>query len=106
MDMVTVPEQQKHLKEFMEGKTSIIVSLFEEPSEEGMYLNKVGVYITKSYAKNSLLYVSIKIMEKITHYCLIDCRSGPNVMSNIIMKELGLSCTNDNSKRMFSYNSQ
>jgi hypothetical protein len=41
LDMVTVPEQQRHLKDFMEGKTSTIASLSEEPSEEGMYINKV-----------------------------------------------------------------
>jgi hypothetical protein len=48
----------------------------------------------------------MKIMDKITHCCLIDGGSGPNVMSKIIMEELGLSCTNENSKSMLSYNSQ
>jgi hypothetical protein len=44
-------------------------------------------------------------MDKISHCCLIDGGSGPSVMSNIIMEELGLSCTNENSKSMLSYNS-
>jgi hypothetical protein len=35
-------------------------------------------------------------MDKIAHCCLIDGGSGPSVMSNIIMEELGLSCTNKN----------
>jgi ribonuclease HI len=43
-------------------------------------------------------------MEKITHYFLIDGDSSPSVMSKIIMEELGLSCTNTNSRRMLSYN--
>jgi len=44
-------------------------------------------------------------MDKIAHCCLIDEGSGPSVMSKIIMKELGLSCTNENSRSMLSYNS-
>jgi hypothetical protein len=44
-------------------------------------------------------------MDKIAHYFLIDGGSGPSVMSNIIMEELGLSCTNKNSRSMLSYNS-
>jgi len=45
-------------------------------------------------------------MDKIAHCCLIDGRLGPNVVSKIFMEELGLSCTNKNSKSMLSYNSQ
>jgi hypothetical protein len=71
-----------------------------------MYINKVGVYNPRSYVKNPPFYVSSKIMDKIAHCCLIDGGSGPNVMSKIIMEELGLSCTNENSKSMLSYNSQ
>jgi hypothetical protein len=44
-------------------------------------------------------------MDKITHFCLIDGGLGPSVMSNIIMEELGLSCTNENARNMLSYNS-
>jgi hypothetical protein len=44
-------------------------------------------------------------MDKIAHCCLIDGGSGPSVMSKIIMKELGLSCTNENARSMLSYNS-
>jgi hypothetical protein len=29
LDMVSVPEQQKHLKNFIEGKVSTIANLFE-----------------------------------------------------------------------------
>jgi hypothetical protein len=43
-------------------------------------------------------------MDKITHCFLIDGRFGPSVMSKIIMEELGLSFTNENSRSMFSYN--
>jgi hypothetical protein len=45
-------------------------------------------------------------MYKITHCCLIDSGSGPNVISKNLMDELGLSCTNENSESMLSYNSQ
>jgi hypothetical protein len=51
LDMVTVPEQQRHLKEFMEGKTSTIASLSEESNEEELYINKVVVYNPRSYVK-------------------------------------------------------
>jgi len=44
-------------------------------------------------------------MDKISHCCLIDGGLGPSVMSNIIMKELGLSCTNENARIILSYNS-
>jgi ribonuclease HI len=44
-------------------------------------------------------------MDKIAHCCLIDGGSGPSVMSKIIMEELGLSCTNENTRSMLSYNS-
>jgi hypothetical protein len=54
--MVTVPEQQRHLKEFMKGKTSTIASLFEEQSEEEMYINKVVVHNPRSYVKNPPMY--------------------------------------------------
>jgi hypothetical protein len=43
-------------------------------------------------------------MDKIVHHCLIDGSSGPSVMSNIIMEEIGLSYTNENTRSMLSYN--
>lgn len=45
-------------------------------------------------------------MNKISHCCLIDGGSRPNVMSKIIMEELGLSCTNKNSRNMLAFNKQ
>jgi hypothetical protein len=44
-------------------------------------------------------------MDKIAHCCLIDSGSGPSVMPEIIMQEIGLSCTNENPRIMLSYNS-
>jgi hypothetical protein len=44
-------------------------------------------------------------MDIISHFFLIDGGSDPSVMSKIIMEELGLSCTNENSS-MLSYNNQ
>jgi hypothetical protein len=43
LDMVYVPEQQKHLKNFMEGKYSTIANLFEEAKEDNPAINKIGV---------------------------------------------------------------
>ena len=104
--MVTILEKKRHLIEFMEGKTSTIASLYEEKSEEGMYINKVGVYNTMSYFKNPPFYVFVNIMDKITHCFLIDGGSGLNGMSKIIMEELGISYKNDNSNSMLYYISQ
>jgi hypothetical protein len=41
--MVVIPEQQNHLKDFMEGKISTIANLFEESKEEDSIVNKIGV---------------------------------------------------------------
>jgi len=84
--MVTISEKQRHPKDFMEGKTSTITSLSKEPSEEEMYINKLVVYNPKSYVKNPIFYIFVKIMDKIAHFSLIDGGSSPNVMSKIIME--------------------
>jgi hypothetical protein len=89
----------------MEGKNSTIASVFEESDEEKLYIDKVVVNNPRNYVKNPPFYASVKIINKIAHCCLIDGGSGPNVMSKIIMEELGLSCNNENSKSMLSYNS-
>jgi hypothetical protein len=44
-------------------------------------------------------------MDKIGHCCLIDGGSSPSVMSKIIMEEIILSFTNENSRSVLSYNS-
>jgi hypothetical protein len=105
LDRVSVPEQQKHLKNFMEGKDSIISNLSKEVDEEDSIINKVGVHNFRHPVKNTPLFTSINIMDKIAHCCLIDGGSGPSVMSNIIMEELGVYCTNENARSMLSYNS-
>jgi ribonuclease HI len=105
LDMVVVPEQHKHLKNFMEGNISTIANLFEESKEEDSTVNKIGVNNFRNPVKKTPFYISVKIMDKIAHCFLIDGGSGPSVMSKIIMEELGLSCTNENSRSMLSYNS-
>ena len=100
--MVVVPEQQRHLKQFMEGK-DFVANLSKVVNEEHSSVNKVGVHNFRYPVKNLLFYIYVKIMDKITHCCLIDGGSGPCVMSNIIMEELGLSCTNENARSMLSY---
>jgi hypothetical protein len=93
--MVVILEQQMHLKQFMEGKASVVANLSEEVDEEYSYVNKVGVHKFRYPVKKSPFYISLNIMDKIAHCCLIDGGSGPSVMSKIIMEELGLSCTNE-----------
>jgi hypothetical protein len=105
LDMVSILEHQKHLKNFMEGKYSTIANLFEESKEEDSTVNKTGVNNFRNPVKKNPFYISVKIMDKIAHCCLIDGGSSPSVMSKIIMEELGLSCTDENSRSMLSYNS-
>ncbi len=45
-------------------------------------------------------------MNKIAHCCLIDGGSRPNVMSKTIMRELGLSCTNELLHNMMDFYKQ
>jgi hypothetical protein len=89
----------------MEGKSFVVDKLFEEVNEEDLSINKVGVHNFRYPVKNTPFYIFVKIMDKITHCCLIDGGSGLSVMSKVIMEELGLSCTNENARSMFSYNS-
>jgi hypothetical protein len=93
LDMVSIPEQQKHLKDFMEGKTSTVANLSEEVDEEDSTVNKVGVNNFRDSVKNPPFFISINIIDKLAHCCLIDDGSGPSAMLKIIMEELGLSCT-------------
>jgi hypothetical protein len=73
--MVVIPEQQMHLKQFMEGKYSVVANLSEEVDEEDSFVNKVGVHNFR-YPINPPppppFYISINIMDKISHCCLID----------------------------------
>jgi hypothetical protein len=73
--------------------------------EEDSSVNKVGVHNFRYLVKNPPFYISVKIMDKIDHCCLIDGGSGPSVMSNIIMEKISLSYTNENARSMLSYNS-
>jgi hypothetical protein len=89
----------------MEGKDFVVANLSEEVNEEDSSVNKVCVHNFRYPVKNPPFYISVKIMDKIAHCCLIDCGSGPSVMSKIIMEDLVLSCTNENARSMLSYNS-
>jgi hypothetical protein len=72
----------------MEGKSSVVVNIFEEVNKEDSSVNKLGVHNFIYPVKNPPFYISVKIMDKISHCCLIDGGSSPSVMSNIIMEEL------------------
>ena len=89
----------------MEGKTSTIANLSKEVNEEDSIVNKVGVHNFRHPVKNPPFFISVKIMGKIAHCFLIEDGSGPSVMLNFFMEELGLSCTHENSRSMLSYNS-
>ena len=89
----------------MERKYSIVAKLSEEVDEEDSPVNKVGVHNFRHPVKNPPFYIFVNNMDKISHCCLIDGGSGPSVMSKIIMEDLGLSCTKENSRSMLSYNS-
>jgi hypothetical protein len=52
LNMVVVPEQQKHLKNFMKGKASIVANLSKEVDEEDSSVNKVGVHNFRHPVKN------------------------------------------------------
>jgi hypothetical protein len=51
--MVIVPEQQQHLKIYMEGKTSSVASLFENLDEDDSHVNRLGVNNFKNSVKKS-----------------------------------------------------
>jgi hypothetical protein len=89
----------------MEGKAFIVDNLYEELNEEDLSVNKVGVHNFRYPVKNPPFYIFVKIMDKISHCYLIDGSSGPSVMLKIIMEELGLYCTNENTRSMLYYNS-
>lgn len=48
-------------------------------------------------------YLSMKIMGKITHSCMNDGGSSPNIMSKVIMEQLGLTCTSE-ARNMLTFN--
>jgi hypothetical protein len=52
LDMVAVPEQHMHLKQFMEGKTFGVSNLSEEVNKEDSSVNKVGVHNFRYPIKN------------------------------------------------------
>jgi hypothetical protein len=57
LDMVSVPKQHMHLKQFMEGKAFVVANLSEEVDEEDYFVNKVGVHKFRyPVKKNPFLY--------------------------------------------------
>jgi hypothetical protein len=61
-DMVAIPGQQKHLKNFMEGKASIVSNLSKEVDEEDLTVNKVGVHNFRHPVKNPSLFFFFKFL--------------------------------------------
>jgi hypothetical protein len=88
----------------MEGKTSNIAHLTEDYDEEESHVNRIGVNKFRRFVNYPRFCISINILDTISHCFLIDGVLGPNVMSKIIMEEIGLSCTNENARSMLCYN--
>jgi hypothetical protein len=63
--------------------------IYDEDKEEYFENKVLVVNSSRNSVRNSHFYVSMKIMDKITHCCLINGGSRPNVMSRIIMEEIG-----------------
>jgi hypothetical protein len=80
--------------------------MVDEEEDESCENKILVVHNPRNSIGNPPFCISMKIMDKIAHCCLIDGGFGPNVMSKIIMEELGLSCTNENSNNMLAYNNQ
>jgi hypothetical protein len=57
LDMVSIPEQQNHLKNFMEGKASTIANLFEDAKEEDPTINKICVNNFGHPIKNTPFFI-------------------------------------------------
>jgi hypothetical protein len=53
LNLVFIPEQEKHLKNFMEGKYSIVSHFSKEVDEHDSIVNKVGVHKFRHPIKNS-----------------------------------------------------
>jgi hypothetical protein len=60
LDMVTVSEQQQHLKNYMEGKNSLVASISEELGEDEPHANRIGVNNFRNLAKNHPFYIYVK----------------------------------------------
>jgi hypothetical protein len=52
LDMVSIPEQQMHLKQFMEGKASVVANLSKEIDKDDSSVNKLGVHNFRHPVKN------------------------------------------------------
>jgi hypothetical protein len=64
----------------MYRKTYDIASVYEGSNEVELYINKLVLNNLWHYVKNPPFYVSVKIMDKISNYFLIDGGTGMNVM--------------------------
>jgi hypothetical protein len=53
LDMVVIPEQQMHLKQFMEGKSFVVDNISEEVNAEDSSINKVGAHNFRYPVKKS-----------------------------------------------------
>jgi hypothetical protein len=57
LEMVVIPKQQMHLKQFMEGKASDVANIFVEVNKEDSFVNKVGVHNFRYPVKKKNLFI-------------------------------------------------
>jgi len=112
LEVLRAPEQQQNMSNSL--ATSKITSSPFKPRptqsanivdfEEQYSEREVNATIpSRPEPKYPPFYVSIKIMWKIAHSCLIDGGSSPNIMSKVIMEQLGLNCTGE-ARNMLTFN--
>jgi len=58
--MATIPEQKKHMKNYMEGKTSPIPSISKTFDGDESHGNRIGVNNFRNHVKNPMFYISVK----------------------------------------------
>ena len=55
--MVVIPEQQMHLKKFMERQSYVVTNISEEVNEEDSFVNKLGVHNFRYPIKKSPFFI-------------------------------------------------
>jgi hypothetical protein len=68
--------------------SSDIVNLQDEN-----HIITIGLHIEDKYDSSPPFYISLNIHDKILHKCLMDSGASHNVMSKVVMDELGLDIT-------------
>lgn len=110
--MLRAPEQQKNLSNALTSSKVTQTPFKPRPTqsadlvdfEEQYFKGEVNAVIpSRPEPRYPPFYVSMKIMGNIVHSCLIDGGSSPNIISKVIMEQLGLTCTGE-ARNMLTFN--